>query len=301
MGGAPPPGAPPPGRGPPPAPPRHPPPAPPARARLHSADPGALAKALADHPIAVVPGGQAVDAAGRTVMLGRNSSDLSAAATAAALGADTCELFSDVPGVCTADPHLVPEARTLSRISYEGVRRMSRHGAKVVHEGAVDWAERAGVRLLCRPFPWSASAGRGTVVGAGPEAAAVVVRRDSDVWCFGSERERRAAAGVLRAEGWDGTACDTAGGACLTVPAGARGASGHLRGARRLDGVCLVTTVHADGRADHAVVPRSAAAAEARRRHLLLYPDLAGAASPVTPPPAKARSPHSDLLVGRSV
>lgn len=269
------------------------------RARLHSADPGALSKALADCAIAVVPGGQAVDATGRTVMLGRNSSDLSAVATAAALGADTCELFSDVPGVCTADPHLVPEARTLSRISYEGVRRMSRHGAKVVHEGAVDWAERAGVRLLCRPFPWSESPERGTVVGTGPEAAAVVVHRDSDVWCFRSGRERHAAAGRLRAEGWGGIEFDAPGEACLTVPTGVRGAPGHLRGARRLDGRCLVTTVQADGRADHAVVPRSAAPAEARRRHLLLYPDLAGTPGSAAPPPAKARSPHSDLLVGR--
>ncbi|WP_103545236.1 aspartate kinase [Streptomyces sp. SM1] len=269
------------------------------RAGLNSADPDALSKALADCPIAVVPGGQAVDAAGRIVMLGRNSSDLSAAATAAALGADTCELFSDVPGVCTADPHLVPEARTLSRISYEGVRRMSRHGAKVVHEGAVDWAERGGVRLLCRPFPWSESPERGTAVGTGPEAAAVVVHKDSDVWCFRSGRERRAVAGRLRAEGLGGTEFDTAGEACLTVPTGARGAPRHLRTARRLDGLCLVTTLRVDGRAEHTVVPRSDAAAEARRRHVLLYPDLAGAPGSAVPPPAKARSPHSDLLVGR--
>ncbi|MFF7838425.1 hypothetical protein ACFZC6_06370 [Streptomyces ossamyceticus] len=138
---------------------------PPDRATVTSADATALSRALADGRIAVVPGGQAVDARGRTVMLGRNSSDLSAVATAAMLGADTCELFSDVPGVCTADPYLVPEARTLSRISYEGVRRMSRHGAKVVHEGAVRWAERAGVRVWCRPFPWGE--GEGADIGVG--------------------------------------------------------------------------------------------------------------------------------------
>ncbi|WP_176709985.1 aspartate kinase [Streptomyces sp. Wb2n-11] len=268
------------------------------RAGLTSASSEALSKVLADCPIAVVPGGQAVDAAGRTVMLGRNSSDLSAAATAATLGADTCEIFSDVPGVCTADPHLVPEARTLSRISYEGVRRMSRHGAKVVHEGAVDWAERGGVRLLCRPFPWSEDPEGGTAVGTGPEAAAVVVHKDSEVWCFRSGRERRVVAGRLRAEGLGGTEFDTASEACLTVPAGARGAPRHLRTARRLDGLCLVTTLRADGRTEHAVVPRSDAAAEARRRHVLLYPDSAGTSGPAVPAPAKARSPHSDVLVG---
>ncbi|PIM69760.1 hypothetical protein CTU88_27805 [Streptomyces sp. JV178] len=307
---------------------------PPDRATVTSADATALSRALADGRIAVVPGGQAVDAHGRTVMLGRNSSDLSAVATAAMLGADTCELFSDVPGVCTADPYLVPEARTLSRISYEGVRRMSRHGAKVVHEGAVQWAERARVRVWCRPFPWSEGAGAdtgvgersgaepeegavagegavvgdravggeqravGTVVGAGPEAAAVVVHQGSGVWSFRSGRERRAVAGRLRAEGLPVTEFDTAGEICLTVPTGARGAARHLSGARRLDDLCLVTALRADGRADHIAVPRSEAAAEARRRHAALYPSLAGATAPPAAPPVKARSPHSDVLVG---
>ncbi|MGJ5834062.1 hypothetical protein [Streptomyces ossamyceticus] len=307
---------------------------PPDRATVTSADATALSRALADGRIAVVPGGQAVDAHGRTVMLGRNSSDLSAVATAAMLGADTCELFSDVPGVCTADPYLVPEARTLSRISYEGVRRMSRHGAKVVHEGAVQWAERAGVRVWCRPFPWGegmrgdievgerlgtapgagavvrdrAVAGDGaeggeqravgTVVGAGPEAAAVVVHQGSDVWSFRSGRECRAVAGRLRVEGLSVTEFDTAGEICLTVPTGARGAARHLDGARRLDDLCLVTALRADGRADHLAVPRSEAAAEARRRHAALYPSSGGATAPPAAPPVKARSPHSDVLVG---
>ncbi|MEU9135604.1 hypothetical protein AB0D33_06475 [Streptomyces sp. NPDC048404] len=268
------------------------------RAELISASAETLSRALADCPVAVVPGGQAVDAAGRIVMLGRNSSDLSAVATAATLGADTCELFSDVPGVCTADPYLVPEARTLSRISYEGVRRMSRHGAKVVHEGAVDWAERAGVRLLCRPFPWSGGPEGGTAVGTGPAAAAVVVRNDSDVWCFRSGRERRSVGGRLRSEGLTVTEFDTETEVCLAVPAGARGAAPHLRTARRLGGLCLVTTLRADGRAEHTLVPRAEAAAEARRRHALLYPRAAGARAQSVPPTAKARSAHSDVLVG---
>ena len=268
------------------------------RAGLAQASPRALAQALEDCPIVVVPGGQAVDAAGRTVMLGRNSSDLSAVAAAAALGADTCELFSDVPGVCTADPYLVPEARTLRQVSYEGVRRMSRHGAKVVHEGAVDWAERGGVRLLCRPFPWREAADDGTAVGTGPEAAAVVVHKDSDVWCFRSERDRLAAGGQLRAEGLAVTEFDTAGEACLTVPNGVRGTARHLRTARRLQDLCLVTTLWADGRTERTMVQRAEAAAEARRCHALLYPDPGGAPGPAVPPPAKARSPHSDVLLG---
>ncbi|MEU6890856.1 hypothetical protein ABZ934_03515 [Streptomyces sp. NPDC046557] len=267
------------------------------RARLVRADPEVLRSRLDDCPVLVVPGGQAVDAAGGTVMLGRNSSDLSAAAMAAALGAGACVLFSDVPGVCTADPHLVPAARPLPRISYEGVRRMSRHGAKVVHESAVDWAERADVRLHCRPFPWTAAGGDGTVVGEGPEAAAVVAHKNSDVWRFRSVRERRAAARALAAEGLRGTEFDSASGTYLVVPAGVRGAAHHLAAARRHDDLCLITTVRADGRAEHVLVSRADADAEARRCHARLYPDPPSTPAPAAPSRPKPRSPHSDVLL----
>ncbi|WP_168714009.1 aspartate kinase [Streptomyces sp. A1136] len=268
------------------------------RARLIRADPEVPLSALADHPVVVVPGGQAVDADGGTVMLGRNSSDLSAAAMAAALGAGTCVLFSDVPGVCTADPYLVPAARTLPEISYEGVRRMSRHGAKVVHESAVDWAERGDVRLHCRPFPWTASDGAGTVVGQGTEAAAVVAHKSSDVWRFRSGRERRAAARGLLAEGLRGTEFDSASGTYLVVPGAVRGAAHHLLAARRHDDLCLITSLRADGRAEHVLVSRADADAEARRCHALLYPDPVTVAGPAAPARAKRRSPHSDVLSG---
>ncbi|WP_266946793.1 hypothetical protein [Streptomyces sp. NBC_00555] len=270
------------------------------RARLIRADPAVLLSGLEDCPVLVVPGGQAVDSAGGTVMLGRNSSDLSAAAMAAALGAGTCVLFSDVPGVCTADPYLVPAARTLPEISYEGVRRMSRHGAKVVHESAVDWAERGDVRLHCRPFPWTGSGGGGTVVGQGPEAAAVVAHKGSDVWRFRSGPERRAAARGLLAGGLRTTEFDSASGTYLVVPAGARGTAHHLGAGRRHDDLCLITTVRGDGRAEHVLVSRADADAEARRCHARLYPDPVNAPGPAAPAPApvKARSAHSDVLFG---
>ncbi|MFD9339724.1 hypothetical protein ACFWBF_35900 [Streptomyces sp. NPDC060028] len=268
------------------------------RARLIRTDPAVLLSGLAHCPVLVVPGGQAVDAAGRTVMLGRNSSDLSAAAMAAALGAGTCVLFSDVPGVCTADPYLVPAARTLPEISYEGVRRMARHGAKVVHESALDWAERAHVRLHCRPFPWTAGGEDGTVVGEGPEAAAVVAHKSSDVWRFRSGRERRAAARGLSADGVRSTVFDSPSGTYLVVQAGIRGTAHHLGAARRHDDLCLITSVRADGRAEHVLVSRADADTEARRSHARLYPDPVSAPEPAAPAPVKVRSPHSDVLFG---
>ncbi|MEU4210774.1 hypothetical protein AB0F13_12410 [Streptomyces sp. NPDC026206] len=151
---------------------------PPQHAELIRADPAPLRAALGARRVAVVPGGQAVDGAGHTVMLGRNSSDLSAVALAGGLGAPVCELFSDVPGVCTADPRLVPAARTLGGVDYATVDRMSRHGAKVVHTRAVTWARRTGVLLHCRPLP--PLAGEGTTVGRGPASAAVVVAAHDD-------------------------------------------------------------------------------------------------------------------------
>ncbi|MFF7838424.1 hypothetical protein ACFZC6_06365 [Streptomyces ossamyceticus] len=102
----------------------------------------------------------------------------------------------------------------------------------------------------------------------------------------------------MRAEGLPVTEFDTAGEICLTVPTGARGAARHLNGGRRLDDLCLVTALRADGRADHLAVPRSEAAAEARRRHAALYPSVDGATAQPAAPPVKARSPHSDVLVG---
>jgi aspartate kinase len=147
-------------------------------ARLRAVDPGPVRRALAEHGVVVVPGGQAVDASGRILLLGRNSSDLSAVALAGALGADTCELFSDVPGVCTADPFLVPDARLIEHIGYDGIRRMAVLGAKVVHGSAVSWAERGGVRIRCRPLPTAnAEPGPGTLIGDGPAPSAVVTAR----------------------------------------------------------------------------------------------------------------------------
>lgn len=280
------------------------------RAELVAADPRPLREALENCLVAVVPGGQAVDEADQTVMLGRNSSDLSAVALAGALGSPVCELFSDVPGVCTADPYLIPEARTLERVSYAGVRAMSRNGAKVVHQRAVDWAERTGVRLHCRPLP--PSTGSGTIVGAGPASPSVVVHRSREVWRFPSAAERAEAVGALRGEGVESIEVEEADGTPhLVVPDEIRGLA-ELLGAHasKVPGRCLVTTLHEDGGAQHTLVPSDEADAEARRRHRTLYPGAPGApedpqqlwnaeGSPEPSGGGKRRSRHSEVLFSR--
>ncbi|MDH2387430.1 hypothetical protein QCN29_01235 [Streptomyces sp. HNM0663] len=272
------------------------------RAHLHRADPGPLRSALYGSDgdgcrVVVVPGGQAADPAGRTVMLGRNSSDLSAVALAGALDAAVCELYSDVPGVCTADPYLVPGARTLDRIGYAGLRRMSRHGAKVVHDSAVDWAERTGVRLHCRPFPWAAAQGGGTLVGpGGPSAAAVIVHQTDEVWRFRTPSERSRAADALHTRDVRTTAVDTRSGAYLVTPREPGAPQGPLAAARLHDDLCLITALGEDGAADHLLVRRTDAEREARRCHDVLHPP-GSRPSTGTPPGPKSRSPHSSVLV----
>ncbi|MGW8781250.1 amino acid kinase family protein [Streptomyces sp. NPDC055796] len=173
-----------------------------ARARLVHTDPGALTSALAGHEVVVVPGGQAVDARGRPTWLGKNSSDLSAVAVAAAVGAPACEIHSDVDGIYSADPHLVPGARLLPRVSYDTASLLSLHGAKVIHRRAVEMARKCGVELVLRhgrpPFA------QGTRVGAaGEPVRAVVLNRRSVALRYSGEAEADRAYAALRAANAD--------------------------------------------------------------------------------------------------
>lgn len=266
------------------------------RASLEYVDPALLRAALAACPVLVLPGGQAVDSAGQAVMLGRNSSDLSAVAAAAAVGATQCEFYSDVAGICSADPYVVPGARTLPRVSYPTMRQMSRAGAKVLHDGAVAFAQDLGIRLHCCSMPPGSRCE--TIVGDGLPVAAVVLHRDGDVWGFPDAASRGAAADAVDAQGLAALPFDMDGGPFLVVTAGAHrdvvercAAAGTAH-----PGLRLLTTLHHDGRPERTLVAPADAAAEANRRHNLLYPDAATTAAPAAPP-GKARSAHSGMLV----
>src|SRR5690606_12964519 len=82
--------------------------------------------------------------------LGRGGSDTTAVALAAALGAERCEIYSDVDGVYTADPNRVPDARHLPAVDYETLQEMAEAGAKVLNAQAVEWARRHRVILHAR-------------------------------------------------------------------------------------------------------------------------------------------------------
>ena len=109
-----------------------------------------ISSALESDRIVLVAGFQGVSTAYDVTTLGRGGSDTTAVALAAALGADVCEIYTDVAGVYSADPRIVPTARKLSQVSFEEMLEMAASGAKVLQLRAVEYARNHGVRIHCR-------------------------------------------------------------------------------------------------------------------------------------------------------
>lgn len=114
-------------------------------ARILGFDDSGLPEAFDAGEIAVVAGFQGVTDAGRVATLGRGGSDTSAVAVAAALGADGCDIYTDVDGVYTTDPRIVPNAQRIPKISYEEMLEMASLGAKVLQTRSVELAMNHGV------------------------------------------------------------------------------------------------------------------------------------------------------------
>ena len=100
--------------------------------------------------VAVVAGFQGLSDADEITTLGRGGSDLTAVALAAALKADVCEIYTDVDGVYTADPNIVPDARKLPRVAYDEMLEMASLGAKVLQARSVEFAKKYGVTVHVR-------------------------------------------------------------------------------------------------------------------------------------------------------
>jgi aspartate kinase len=121
------------------------------KARIVEVGGSRVRDALAAERIAIVAGFQGVSSGSHDVTtLGRGGSDTTAVAMAAALGADACEIYTDVEGVYTADPRVVPGARKLDAVSYEEMLELASSGAKVLMVRAVEYARNHGVRLHVR-------------------------------------------------------------------------------------------------------------------------------------------------------
>lgn len=138
-------------------------------ARILSVDSSKLRAVLEEVDVAVVAGFQGADLNGNLTTLGRGGSDTTAVALAAALGAVECEIFTDIDGIYTTDPHQVEVARKLTAIDYDEMLELASLGAKVLHPRSVWYARRYGVRVHVRsafsPLP-------GTIVTALPRRTA---------------------------------------------------------------------------------------------------------------------------------
>jgi len=120
------------------------------KARIEKIETSALEQTLAAGEVPVVPGFQGISPDGRITTLGRGGSDTSAVALAAALGAERCDIYTDVDGVYTTDPRIVPNAKKLDKITYEEMLEMASLGAKVLQTRAVEMAMKSGQRLHVR-------------------------------------------------------------------------------------------------------------------------------------------------------
>ncbi|MGH8767403.1 MAG: aspartate kinase, partial [Burkholderiales bacterium] len=117
------------------------------KARILKIDEESIRRDLKDGYVVVVAGFQGVDAHGNVTTLGRGGSDTSGVALAAALNAEECQIFSDVDGVYTTDPRVVPEAQRLKKITFEEMLEMASLGSKVLQIRSVEFAGKYGVRL----------------------------------------------------------------------------------------------------------------------------------------------------------
>ncbi|HEX6194931.1 MAG TPA: aspartate kinase [Jiangellaceae bacterium] len=121
------------------------------KARIIDVTPGRIQNALNDGSVAIVAGFQGVSQDSKDITtLGRGGTDTTAVALAAALHADACEIYTDVDGVFTADPRIVPTARRIPYITYEEMLEMAACGAKILHLRCVEYARRYGIPIHVR-------------------------------------------------------------------------------------------------------------------------------------------------------
>jgi aspartate kinase len=163
-------------------------------ARILEVRPVRIEEELAGGKVVIVAGYQGMSTRREITTLGRGGSDTTAVALAAALGAAHCEIYSDVDGVYSADPRVVPEAVHLPELDLAILQEMAEAGAKVLNAQAVEWARRAGVAIHARKTSDPVGSGRETlcVEGATPKNVRAVVGLDRVV-------HARVGAGELRA------------------------------------------------------------------------------------------------------
>jgi len=150
-----------------------------AAARIVEVRPVRILEELERGKVVIVAGYQGVSRAREVTTLGRGGSDTTAVALAAALSAEACEIYSDVDGVYSADPRVVPEARKLTSLGYDEMQELASAGARVLNAQAVEWAKANGIVLHALH---AHAGGTGTGIGAAAGRAPVTaVASDRDL------------------------------------------------------------------------------------------------------------------------
>lgn len=158
------------------------------KARIHSISTERLRRALDAGKIVIAAGFQGIDEESNITTLGRGGSDTTAVALAAVLGADACEIFTDVDGVYTTDPRVLPEARRVTRISYDEMLELASLGAGVMHSRSIEFAKKFSVPIHVRS---SFTDIPGSMIVAEPESAgrqvsgATLVKNEARVTILG--------------------------------------------------------------------------------------------------------------------
>jgi aspartate kinase len=149
------------------------------KARIRNISTERFVQALDEGKIVIVAGFQGVDEHYNITTLGRGGSDTTAVALAAVLGADACEIYTDVDGVFTTDPRVVPEARKIDRISFDEMLELASLGAGVMHSRSIEFARKYGVPIHVRhagkadPGSWIVAEGDARRLGARVTGAAL--------------------------------------------------------------------------------------------------------------------------------
>ncbi len=151
-----------------------------------------ISELIRKNDVIVVAGGQGLSRCGNISMLGRNSSDLTAIVLAQMLNVKECEIYSDIPGIYTSDPYIVPDARLIPALNFKQCENIGIHGAKILHYSAVKWAHEKNIKIQCKSFDETEISG--TFIG-GDCTQPIVVPSDKLI-LFGFENKRDADAFV---------------------------------------------------------------------------------------------------------
>ncbi|MEX2560836.1 MAG: aspartate kinase, partial [Pirellulales bacterium] len=158
------------------------------KARIQSISTDRMRKALAEGKIVIAAGFQGIDEDYNITTLGRGGSDTTAVALAAVLGADACEIYTDVDGVYTTDPRVLPEARMVKQVSYDEMLELASLGAGVMHSRSIEFAKKFSVPIHVRN---SSADVPGTMIVPEPEAegqpvsGATLVKNEARVTILG--------------------------------------------------------------------------------------------------------------------